>query len=338
MTCSTLDVTQAVMTLRTRSARTFILLAAIWLAPSMSAQSIDHAKALFADGQYAAAKSELLSLEKAKNGSAAVAYHLGRIATIENDGDEAIRQFERAVHLDERNALYHYWLGAAVADAALHVNKIKQPFMGRRVLKEMERSVELDPDQLDARASLAGFYAMAPAFMGGGMEKARAQAAELTRRSPMRGALARAEIADQEKNRGAEETAYREAIAAAPDSSAAYFALGYAYARDARGAEAFAILAEYMKRRPDDRWSLYQAGRFAAISGRELDRGESALEEFLAAPPADAYAVNFASAHVRLGQIAEKRGAKEQAREQYKTALKINPKNEAAKRALDALK
>jgi Tfp pilus assembly protein PilF len=48
--------------------------------------------------------------------------------------------------------------------------------------------------------------------------------------------------------------------------------------------------------------------------------------------------VNVASAHYRLGQIAEKRGGKEKAREQYKTALKINPKNEVAKRALDAFK
>jgi Tfp pilus assembly protein PilF len=35
--------------------------------------------------------------------------------------------------------------------------------------------------------------------------------------------------------------------------------------------------------------------------------------------------------------IAEKRGAKDVAREQYQTALKINPNSSAAQKALDAL-
>ena len=62
------------------------------------------------------------------------------------------------------------------------------------------------------------------------------------------------------------------------------------------------------------------------------------LRAFLASPPTDAHATMIAGAHYWLGQIAEKRGAKDAARDHYRTALKINPKAQLARQALDALK
>jgi tetratricopeptide (TPR) repeat protein len=303
-----------------------------------SAQSIDHPKQLFDDGKYAEAKTEFLALQKANDQNATAAYYLGRIATNDNDSDEATRQFERAVRLEDGNALYHFWLGNAVADAAPSASKIKQPFMARRLKKEWERAVELDPNQVDARFRLVQFFSVAPGFMGGSMDKAREQADEIEKRNPMRGALARGTIAEQEKNGAAAAAAYEQAIAAGPDSAAGYFTLGIAYARSGKPAEAFATLDRYVKRRPDDGWALYQTGRFAGITGQQLDRGEGALNKFLTMPPADAHVPTIAVSHYWLGQIAEKRGDKGTAREQYRTALKINPKNLAAQRALESLK
>ena len=298
------------------------------------AASIERAKQLFDTAKYAEAKTELLALQK----SAAAAYYLGRIATFDNDGDEAIRQFERAVELDDGNALYHAWLGNAVRDEAQHASAFKMPFMARRMKKEWERAVELDPAQLDARLGLVMFHAMAPGIMGGNKDTAREQAREIAKHDAMRGAMARGMLAEAEKNTAAEVAAYQEAIAAAPDDKTGYFALGSTYAQDGKATEAFATLDQYINRHPEDRSALYQAGRFAGLSGQQLDRGENALKEFLAAPPADAHPPNIARAHYWLGQIAEKRGAKDAAREHYRSALAIDPKSHAPQRALDALK
>ena len=211
------------------------------------------------------------------------------------------------------------------------------PFMARRMKKEWERAVELDPGQLDARTGLVMFHAMAPGIMGGDKDTAREQAGEIAKRDAMRGAMARGMIAEAEKNATAEVAAYQQAIAAAPDDKSGYFALGNVYARDGKASEAFATLDRYLNRRPGDRWGLYQAGRFAGLTGQQLERGAGALKDFLATPPADAHAPNIAGAHYWLGQIAEKRGAKDAAREHYRTALKINPKSQLSQRALEAL-
>jgi tetratricopeptide (TPR) repeat protein len=314
-----------------------LLFATIGLAPSMSAQSMERGKQLFDGAKYAAAKAELVAVQNADRRNAAAAYLLGRIATIDNDGDEALRQFERAVQLEDGNADYHTWLATTIGDAAQRASPIRQPFMARRVKKEFERAVELDPNQLDARFRLVGFYAFAPGIMGGSMDKARQQAAEIAKLNPMRGAMARGIVALYEKKPAAQEAACREAIALGPDSLVAYVALVDALVPSGKAAEAFATLDDYMKRHPDDRWILYHTGRVAGATGQQLDRGERALTQFLAAPPPDAYAPRIAAAHYWLGQIAEKRGAKDVAREQYQMALKINPKSQLAQRALDAL-
>ncbi|MFL5596540.1 MAG: tetratricopeptide repeat protein [Gemmatimonadaceae bacterium] len=299
-----------------------LVLVALAFASSASAQSIDHARQLFDSAKYSEAKAELLALQKMSDRNPQPPYYLGRIAVItnEDDGDEAVRQFERAVALEEGNATYHTWLGNAIRDVTPRASKLRMPFNARRMKKEWERAVALDPNQIDARYGLVQFYAYAPGVMGGSKDKAREQAAEI------------------EKNPAAEEAAYKEAIAAAPDSLPGYFGLGAVYARDGKATEAFATLDTYVRRRPDDRRAFYEAGRIAAITGRELDRGEAALKQFLATPPADARVTTIAGAHYWLGQIAEKRGLRDAAREHYLTALRINRHAQLARHALDALK
>ena len=312
--------------------------AVVALSSSASAQSLDRAKRLFADARYAEAKTELLVLHKASDRNPAVAYYLGRIATIQNESDEAIRHFERAVKLEEGNALYHAWLGNAIREVTPRSSKLKMPFMARRMKKEWERAVALDPNQIDARYGLVQFYAFAPGVMGGDITKAREQVAEIAKRNPMRGAIARGVIAQVEKNAAAEEAAYRDAVAAAPDSAAGYFALGGVYARAGKAADAFATLDQYAKRQPNDRHALYEAGRFAGTTGQQLDRGEVALKQYLATPPADMDVAHTAGAHYWLGRIAEKRGQKDAARDYYRVALRINPNSQVSERALKALK
>jgi tetratricopeptide (TPR) repeat protein len=269
---------------------------------------------------------------------ASEAFSAGRTAVLAGDYDNAIHQLEHAIDLDPSNADYHYWLGRAVYEAAPRANKLRLPGMARRVRNEWERAVTLDSNQVDARAGLAEWYAMAPGFMGGNKARARDQASEVAKRNPMLGAMARGVIARHENDWPNEVRAYNEAIALAPDTTAAYVALADAYVRINRVDSAFVTIARYASRRSNDPWRLYYFGRLSGSTGQQSDEGEQALRQFLAAPPPDLTAPGSSRAHFWLGKIAERRGNQQLAREHYQSALQTNPANYAAKKALEALK
>ena len=47
--------------------------------------------------------------------------------------------------------VHHYWLGMAVAEEAQYASTFKQPFMARRLRKEWERALALDPNHKPSR-------------------------------------------------------------------------------------------------------------------------------------------------------------------------------------------
>jgi tetratricopeptide (TPR) repeat protein len=182
------------------------------------------------------------------------------------------------------------------------------------------------------------YYLFAPSMFGGSIEKAREQAAEIDKRDKLRGAIAFAIIADHEKDAKGTEAAYQRAIAVAPDSVAGYSGLVGLYTREGRWADAFAVLDRIAARIPSEHNVPIRMARLAAMSGEQVQRSEEAVKRWIANPPTQATTDNRATAHLRLGQLYERTSRRELARGEYEQALKINPRMEEAKRALDALK
>ena len=79
----------------------------------------------------------------------------------------------------------------------------------------------------------------------------------------------------------------------------------------------------------------FRVGQIAALSGTNFNRGEEELKKYLAYTPGQ-NEPDLASTHYFLGMIYEKQGKKPEAKEQFATALKMNPGskafNEAVKR------
>lgn len=269
--------------------------------------------------------------------AAAMAY-MGRIAQAQQKRSEAIGWLEKAVKQDERNAMYHFWLGSALGDEAQQASKLRQPFLARRIKSEFERAVALDSALLEPRFGLVDFYTMAPAIMGGSMDKAREQAVAIGRLNAMRGHLARARIAMREKNDSAVVREHEAAIAAAPDSTPAYYGLSSYHRSHSRWAEAMAVMERLMKQRPSDPVPHAWWGIISAISGIDMTRGERELKHYLANAPSETTPQSFANVHFRLGQIYEKTGRAEAARAEYEKALTFNPGLADARKALDGLR
>ena len=290
---------------------------------------------LFTQRKLPEAKAAFEARLKASPNDARAMYFLGRIADAENRNGDAIDWFERAVKREPNSALYHFWLGSAVGEEAQNASKIRQPFLARKVKAEFEKAVQLDPTMVEPRMGLVDFYSIAPGVMGGSMDKARAQAAELVKLHPMRGHMAYARIATREKNDSAVVRAYEDAIAAAPDSTPAYYDLGAMLRNRSRYPEALDVYDRLIARRGDEVSAHALYGIVSALGGIQMERGERELKHFLANAPKDnTTPQSFSNVHYRLGMLYDKTGRPELAQREYAEAVRWNPKNEAAKRAI----
>lgn len=304
-----------------------------------AAQCAGTTQTMYQERKYDEARAETQAHLKQNPGDAAALYCMGRIATAQDKSGEAVDWFEKAVKIDDRNSLYHLWLGQALGSEAQRANKLRQPFLGRRVKSEFERAVALDPTSIDARHGLIQFYAVAPGIVGGSMEKAKAQAAEIAKLNAMRGHIELAVLLEREKDYTAAELEYVAAVTVAqPDSLVAPLTLGAYYQRRQKWDEAFELYGRLIKEKPDNIAAHLGYARISALSGKNLERGESELKTILADPPKDWTPATLSAVHTRLGTIYEKQGRKELARAEYDRAVSLNAKNEEAKKALLALK
>jgi tetratricopeptide (TPR) repeat protein len=305
-------------------------------APALYAQGTSRGVQFFESGDWAGAKAEFSVAVQRNDRDARSHYYLGRLAMLEDDADTAAEHFERAVTLDQSVSDYHLWYGNAIGQQGSRVSMLKQPFLARRMKSELERAVELDARNIDARDGLVDFYSMAPGAMGGSTDKAREQAQAIAQVDAMRGHLAFARLAVNAKDTPAVEREMNAAIAAAPDNRRGYSALALWYEREKKWPQAFATLDPYIKRYPDDPYGRYGIGRIAAASGQQLERGEKGIRAFLAKPPKDAGPLVLSRAYQRLGQVLEHQGKRAEARSAFEQAVKIDPRNEEAKKALTA--
>ncbi|QYM77601.1 tetratricopeptide repeat protein [Horticoccus luteus] len=286
----------------TSKARFPILLLTLLVSISAAAGEKLTALQLFQAKRYAEAQIAYEQLAAADPGNAETHFHLGLLALRRNATDTAIAELERAVALDGKNSDYFAQLGSAYGAAAQAAGLFSKAGLARKCRVALEKAVELDPDNLDAREGLVAFYRQAPAFVGGGIEKAYAEAEEIKNRDVLAGSLLLAQLATGEKKYDA----------------------------------AFATLDRVLADHPDAYLALYAYGRIAAESGLRLDVGERHLRRCLELPP-PARAPAHAAVQWRLGLIAEKRPDLPAARAAYAAALELDPAFSPARDALARL-
>ena len=160
-----------------------ILLSWLSLAVARADDSATVGITLFEENNIVAAHQFFTTFVQEQPTNAVGAFYLGRTFFAQEQYEQAIEWFDKAVVLDGRNADYHLWLGRACGYQAQRASILWQFPLARRVRRHFERAVELNPDHIHARADLAEYYLKAPRFLGGGKEKAEAQAHEISRRN-----------------------------------------------------------------------------------------------------------------------------------------------------------
>src|SRR6476620_2194773 len=250
----------------------------------------------------------------------------------------AVPLFEKCAAAEPGNSKFHQWLGRALGLQAAQNGIVSGALSVRRVKAELERAIELEPMNLEARQDLAVMYRAAPGFLGGSNAKATEQVAFIRRHDPALALQLEGDFLFADKKYDAALSAYQESERLHPRPMI-LVRISLAHQNRKDWTQAFAALDRALALDANFPFALYQVGRTAALSGQQLDRGEKCLRAYIAMPVReDLENPSLAAAHFRLGNILEKKGDTAAAQNEYETSLKIDPKQKVAREALAKLK
>jgi tetratricopeptide (TPR) repeat protein len=235
--------------------------------------------------------------------------------------DAAISACEKAVSLDPKNSMYDLWLGRAYGEKADRAGFMKAAGLAGKVRDSFERAVRLDTSNWEARTDLAEFYLEAPAMVGGGKDKALAQADALMKLKPPLALWVQGRVAEKNKDSAGAEREFRAAIASSGGGAHSRLNLALFYLHTKHFDEMEEAL-HAMETSPLDRpESLTDGASILLRTGRSLPFAERLARKYIDGQTVEEEP-SF-KAHTLLGDILEKQGDKKAAAEEYRKALAL---------------
>ena len=263
-----------------------------------------------------------LNTQVASNANDAEAHNLlCRAYWAYGDWDRAVTSCEKAVQLDNNSSVYHNWLGRAYGEKADHSSFLTAAGLAKKVRTEFERAVQLNPDNLAARMDLAEFYLEAPGMVGGGQDKARAQAALIGKTNPAKEHWVYARIAEKNKDVPVAEKEYRTAIELSNGSADAWLNLGMFLRKQQRYDEMDGALRKATVSPVKPPEVMVDAADTLLRAGRDYPYAIDLLKRYLAGQTVEE-APSF-KAHYLLGAILEKQGDRQGASHAYQESLAL---------------
>jgi len=305
-----------------------------------SAASLQAAQNQFSAGNYSAAVTTLQALIMNDASNATAYYWLGRSYYELHDYDNAIMQGEKSVSLDPNNSLYHQWLGEEYGGAADRDRSFSD---AKKVKKEFQAAVSLNPSNIIARRDLEQYDLDAPWIVGGDKTEALDQVNAIAALDPIQGHLARGAYARGMKKMDQAESEFRLVLSAKSAPLDAYFDVAEFFERQNMPSDLDAAIEAAAKVNPSDpRLAFYRGVKVvlaasSASSAPDLTAAEPNLKSYLANTPDRSDWPTHAAAREWLGRLYEAQGKNSEAAEQYRAALQLDPKRKSAKARLDKL-
>lgn len=240
----------------------------------------DEYKALFKAKKYAEIE-RLTTSQLATNPTDAAAL-IAKAEAILFRNDEA--RISQAVELSEHcvaahpnKSECHLSLGTTLAAKALAAGRVSGMFLAGKIRQAYQQAVALDGKNIEARFSLLRYYLLAPAVVGGGIEKSKELAQETFQINPQAGQLMLGIIELREKRAAqAEAAALSVSAAGSPPLPEALndmqrellIGAGSVYMKTKKYMDAERVFMEVQKRYPDSAWGLFFLARVNQDQGK----------------------------------------------------------------------
>jgi tetratricopeptide (TPR) repeat protein len=301
--------------------------------------TLEEGKRLFKEEKYEEAKTVLLKVVEKEPENPEANFFLCKVYLILGDYDNSIKYGEKAVKLNDSQSEYHHWLGSAHLIQAQKGSKLKAIFRAKKGKDELEKAVELDSTNVDARFDLMQYYIGAPGIAGGDKKKAKKEAEIIEKIDPFHGANAWAAFYWQAENDSDRtETYLRKAVDL--DTSSTYSAtyqLGPFLQERKKYHEAAEMYEELYNQHSDQTGALYQIGRSYLFAKDSLDKAERCFKQYLQIEPKKG-TPDWAAAHWRLGMVYDLQGKTDLAVAELEEAVRLDPKNKEYQKTLKEVK
>lgn len=249
------------------------------------------------------------------------------------DWDRGVSDCEKAVSLAPDNSQFHLWLGRIYGEKADRASFLSAAGLAKRVAREFEAAVHLNPRDIEARTDLAEFYLEAPGIVGGGRDKAEQQANQLQELDPGKAHWVNARIAEKKKDFAEAEREYRSAIQSSHSSASAWLNLGLFYKHRERWGDMEEALS-HVRAAPLDRPdALVDAAEILIHTQHNIPEAIKLLRAYITSHAQVEQAPAF-KVHFLLGAAAEKQGDKQNAAAEYRAALELAHEFQPAQQAL----
>ena len=220
-------------------------------------------------------------LQSIPSKDASVSALIGQNYYMLTDYKRATDWLEKAVAAEPANSDYALWLGRAYGRRAETSNPFAAPGHASKAHRYFEKSVELDPKNLEAMSDLFDYYLEAPGFLGGGFDKAQALSVRMAELNPAEGYWAQAKLSEKRKEYSAAEVELRRAAAAAPRQIGKLIELARLLTRQGRYQEADKAIDAAEQIAPDTPRLIFAKADLYIKSNRHLDVARRLLERYL---------------------------------------------------------
>ena len=206
---------------------------------------------------------------------------MGRNYFMQSDFKRATDVLEKAVAWDPSNAEYMLWLGRAWGRRAETSGPFTAPVYASKARQCFEKSVQINPRDLEAQSDLFEYYLEAPGILGGGLDKAQRTAERMTALSPADGQWAEAKLAEKRKESRSAEAHLRQAVELAPQQVGKLLELARFLTKQGRYQEADQNFERAEKVAPNSPRVVFARASTYVETHRNLDIARELLKRYM---------------------------------------------------------